>query len=135
MSPPSAVEVDLRGDSDTSSVPVPNPLTVDGVATWRSKTAKVPSTVAPAVHSDMFKSPVREAAVWDVVETAVTDWLVVSRIAIRSRRPSGGIVRTPTGDWFIGRVLIVADRLSLESKSRKVRMVDGYMRVDSAEGY
>lgn len=58
MSPPAAVEVDLRGDSDTSSVPCPDPLTVDGVDTWRTKAPKVPTGVAPATHSDMFKSPV-----------------------------------------------------------------------------
>lgn len=59
MSPPASVDGALRGDSDNSSVP----LTVDGVASWRAKTAKIPTTVAPAVNSDMYKSPVRTASV------------------------------------------------------------------------
>lgn len=53
MSPPATIEDGPRGDSCA------NPLTVDGVASWRAKTAKIPATVAPAVNSDMFKSPVR----------------------------------------------------------------------------
>ena len=62
MSPPAPVDIDLRGDSDTSSIAHITPLTVDGVAAWRAKTAKIPTTVAPAVNSDMYKSPVRSGS-------------------------------------------------------------------------
>jgi aromatic amino acid aminotransferase I len=58
MSPPTALDVNLVGVTDTSTVPVPEPLTVNGVSAWREKTAKVPTGVAAACNSDMFKSPV-----------------------------------------------------------------------------
>jgi aromatic amino acid aminotransferase I len=57
MSPP-ALDVNLVGVTDTSAVPVPEPLTVNGVSAWREKAAKVPTGVAAACNSDMFKSPV-----------------------------------------------------------------------------
>ncbi|KAJ5377056.1 Aromatic amino acid aminotransferase [Penicillium cosmopolitanum] len=47
----------MRGDTDTSSLPVPNPLTVNGVPAWREKMAQMPTGVAAACSSDMFKSP------------------------------------------------------------------------------
>ncbi|KAJ5467618.1 Pyridoxal phosphate-dependent transferasemajor regionsubdomain 2 [Penicillium sp. IBT 31633x] len=58
MSPPAALDVNLVGVSDTSSVPIPEPLTVNGVPTWRQKVAKIPTGVAAASNSDMFKSPI-----------------------------------------------------------------------------
>lgn len=58
MSPPAPLDVDIRGDTDTSSVPVPDPLTVNGVPGWRAKMAQMPTGVAAACNSDMFKSPV-----------------------------------------------------------------------------
>lgn len=57
MSPPAPLDVDLRGDSDTSSVPFPDPLTVDSVLPLRAKAPKIPLGVAAASSSDMFKSP------------------------------------------------------------------------------
>ncbi|KAJ5580370.1 Aromatic amino acid aminotransferase [Penicillium hetheringtonii] len=57
MSPPAPLDVDIRGDTDTSSVPVPDPLTVNGVPGWRAKMAQMPTGVAAACSSDMFKSP------------------------------------------------------------------------------
>lgn len=58
MSPPSAVDVEMMGVTDTSAVPIPDPLTLNGVPGWREKMAKMPTGVAPACSSDMFKSPV-----------------------------------------------------------------------------
>lgn len=58
MSPPAPLDVDLRGDSDVSSVPVPDPLTVDTVPDWRSRAPQMPIGVAAGASSDMFKSPV-----------------------------------------------------------------------------
>ncbi|KAJ5966604.1 Aromatic amino acid aminotransferase [Penicillium waksmanii] len=57
MSPPAPLDIDMRGDTDTSSLPVPNPLTVNGVPAWREKMAQMPTGVAAACSSDMFKSP------------------------------------------------------------------------------
>ncbi|KAJ5647086.1 Aromatic amino acid aminotransferase [Penicillium lividum] len=57
MSPPSAVDVEMKGVTDTSAVPIPDPLTVNGVPGWREKMAQMPTGVAPACSSDMFKSP------------------------------------------------------------------------------
>lgn len=45
--------VNLNG-ADTSA----GPLTVDGIADLRAKSAPIPTGVAPATSSDMFKSPV-----------------------------------------------------------------------------
>lgn len=59
MSPPAALDVDLVGVTDTSAVPVPDPLTVNGIPAWREKTAQMPTGVAAVCSSDMFKSPVR----------------------------------------------------------------------------
>lgn len=58
MSPPSAVDVEMKGVTDTSAVSIPDPLTLNGVPGWREKMAKMPTGVAPACSSDMFKSPV-----------------------------------------------------------------------------
>ncbi|RMJ29122.1 Aromatic amino acid aminotransferase [Aspergillus sp. HF37] len=53
MSPPAPVDA-VPGNSDTVSA---RPLTVEGVASWRAKATRPPTTVAPPVNSDMFKSP------------------------------------------------------------------------------
>lgn len=58
MSPPAALEVDMRGVTDTTAVAVPDPLTVNGVPAWREKMGKMPTGIAAACSSDMFKSPV-----------------------------------------------------------------------------
>ncbi|KAJ5662184.1 Aromatic amino acid aminotransferase [Penicillium maclennaniae] len=57
MSPPAPLEVDMVGVTDTSAVPVPDPLTVNGVPAWREKMGQMPTGVAAACSSDMFKSP------------------------------------------------------------------------------
>lgn len=59
MSPPAPLDIDVKADSDTTTVVVPDPLTVTGVAAWRLQAAKVPTGTAAAASSDMFKSPVR----------------------------------------------------------------------------
>jgi aromatic amino acid aminotransferase I len=58
MSPPAPLEVDMVGVTDTSAVPISDPLTVNGVPAWREKMIKMPTGVAAASSSDMFKSPV-----------------------------------------------------------------------------
>ncbi|KAJ5125625.1 Aromatic amino acid aminotransferase [Penicillium atrosanguineum] len=57
MSPPAPLEVDMVGVTDTSAMPVPDPLTINGVPTWREKMGQMPTGVAAACSSDMFKSP------------------------------------------------------------------------------
>lgn len=59
MSPPAPLDIEVRADSDTTAVVVPDPLTVTGVPAWRAQAAKVPLGTAAAANSDMFKSPVR----------------------------------------------------------------------------
>jgi aromatic amino acid aminotransferase I len=46
------------GVTDTTAIPVPDPLTVNGVPAWREKMVQMPTGVAAASSSDMFKSPV-----------------------------------------------------------------------------
>ncbi|KAJ9223575.1 hypothetical protein DTO271D3_5883 [Paecilomyces variotii] len=57
MSPPAPLDIDVKADSDTTTVVVPDPLTVTGIAAWRLQAAKVPTGTAAAASSDMFKSP------------------------------------------------------------------------------
>lgn len=66
MSPPAAVDVNLVGVTDTSTVPIPDPLAVNGVSAWRAKTANIPTGIAAACNSDMFKSPVW--SMWKMLE-------------------------------------------------------------------
>ncbi|KAL2008574.1 hypothetical protein VTN00DRAFT_6768 [Thermoascus crustaceus] len=56
MSPPAAVDIEVTGVTDTSSMVIPDPLTLDDVKAWRAKT-KMPTGVAAMANSDMFKSP------------------------------------------------------------------------------
>lgn len=44
---------------DSGSASAAGPLTVDAIPALRAKSAKIPLGVAPATHSDLFKSPVR----------------------------------------------------------------------------
>lgn len=48
----------MVGVTDTSAVPIPDPLTVNGIPAWREKMVQMPTGVAAACSSDMFKSPV-----------------------------------------------------------------------------
>ncbi|GES57259.1 aromatic aminotransferase Aro8 [Aspergillus terreus] len=51
MSPPAAM------DDSNGAVPSHAPLTVEGIPALRAKSAPIPTGVAPATNSDMFKSP------------------------------------------------------------------------------
>ncbi|KAJ5287275.1 Aromatic amino acid aminotransferase [Penicillium angulare] len=57
MSPSAAVDIEVKGVTDTSAMVVPDPLTVNGVPAWREKMVKMPTGVAPSCSSDMWKSP------------------------------------------------------------------------------
>ncbi|KAL1963130.1 hypothetical protein VTN77DRAFT_8673 [Rasamsonia byssochlamydoides] len=52
---PGPVDLEVKGETDTTSVVVPDPLTVDDVKTWRAK-GTIPTGTAAASSSDMFKS-------------------------------------------------------------------------------
>lgn len=88
MSPPAPVDAVLPGTSDTVSA---RPLTVEGVASWRAKATRPPTTVAPPVNSDMFKSPVRSGVTRPPGCHTRADARLAS-IAIRNQRRSDGIV-------------------------------------------
>lgn len=53
---PSAVDISLQGETDTTAVLVPNPRDPNAMAAWR-KTGSVPTGIAAFSTSDMFKSP------------------------------------------------------------------------------
>lgn len=57
---PGPVDIEVKGETDTTSVVVPEPLNVDDVKAWRAK-GSVPTGTAAASNSDMFKSPVRDS--------------------------------------------------------------------------
>jgi aromatic amino acid aminotransferase I len=48
-------------DDSNGAVPSHAPLTVEGIPALRAKSAPIPTGVAPATNSDMFKSPVGSA--------------------------------------------------------------------------
>lgn len=56
--PPAAIEVEVKGVTDISSVVIPDPLTVNDVPHRRAKAPKMSGGVAAHASSDMFKSPV-----------------------------------------------------------------------------
>jgi aromatic amino acid aminotransferase I len=58
MSPPSAVEVE--GVRDTEGIPLPNPLSVNGVFARRAKAGKLIAGTAAFASSDHFKGKVSE---------------------------------------------------------------------------
>ncbi|KAH8705212.1 putative aromatic aminotransferase Aro8 [Talaromyces proteolyticus] len=53
---PSAVDVDVKGVTDTTALVAPDPTTINALAAWRIKGA-VPTGTAALSNSDMFKSP------------------------------------------------------------------------------
>lgn len=53
---PSAIDIKVQGETDTTAVVIPNPLDVNALASWR-KTGTVPTGTAAFSSSDMFKSP------------------------------------------------------------------------------
>ncbi|KAI9835695.1 MAG: hypothetical protein M1819_001872 [Sarea resinae] len=59
MPPPSAIDVDVtvHGETDTSAVVLPDPLSLHNVAAHRAKSGPFHGGVAAASHSDLFKSP------------------------------------------------------------------------------
>lgn len=61
MTPPSAVSngVTVHGVTDTTSVTIPNPLTVAGVVARRERSAPLKAGIAAATSSDAFKTKVR----------------------------------------------------------------------------
>lgn len=55
MAPPSAIDIDVRAVDDTTGVTVPDPLTLEGVATRRAATGKLVAGVAAVANVDQFK--------------------------------------------------------------------------------
>lgn len=55
MSPPSAIDVDVQAIDDTTAVTIPNPLTLESVATRRAATGKLIAGVAAVANVDSFK--------------------------------------------------------------------------------
>jgi aromatic amino acid aminotransferase I / 2-aminoadipate transaminase len=53
---PSAVDINVQAETDTTGVLVPNPRDPNALAAWR-KTGSVPTGIAAFSTSDMFKSP------------------------------------------------------------------------------
>ena len=58
MAPPSAIDVDPQGVTDTEAATIVSRLSVNGVQARRSKAPKLASGVAPQATSEMFKGPV-----------------------------------------------------------------------------
>lgn len=56
MSPPSAIDVEVVGITDTEGIALPDPLTVNGIPGRRAKSQKISMGVAAHASSDMFKS-------------------------------------------------------------------------------
>jgi hypothetical protein len=59
MAPPSAISYGIEGVTDTEAIILPDPLTVNGVASRRAKAGKLVAGTAASTSSDYFKSSVR----------------------------------------------------------------------------
>jgi aromatic amino acid aminotransferase I / 2-aminoadipate transaminase len=58
MAPPSAISIDIEAVTDTEAIVLPDPLTVNGVASRRAKAGKLVAGTAAYTSSDFFKSSV-----------------------------------------------------------------------------
>jgi aromatic amino acid aminotransferase I len=58
MAPPSATAVEVEGVRDTEGIPLPDPLTVNGVSARREKAGKLIAGTAAYTSSDFFKTHV-----------------------------------------------------------------------------
>ena len=58
MTPPSATAVEVVGIRDTEGIPLPDPLTVNGVSARRTKAGKLIAGTAAWASSDSFKTHV-----------------------------------------------------------------------------
>lgn len=76
MSPPTAVDVHVEGVTDTSSVLLPNPLSLEGIAAKRAKADPIPGGIAAYTSSDFFKSAVSPTALI-VCWRCLCQWLTV----------------------------------------------------------
>lgn len=60
MAPPTAIDIDVEGATDTQAIVMPDPLTMESVAGRRLKTPKMSGGVAAFASSEMWKTPVRD---------------------------------------------------------------------------
>jgi aromatic amino acid aminotransferase I / 2-aminoadipate transaminase len=58
MAPPSAISIGIEGVTDTEAIVLPDPLTVNGVASRRAKAGKLVAGTAAYTSSDFFKGSV-----------------------------------------------------------------------------
>lgn len=56
MAPPSAIEIE--GVTDTEAIALPDPLTINGIASRRLKAGRLVAGTAAGTSSDLFKTPV-----------------------------------------------------------------------------
>ncbi|RAL66183.1 hypothetical protein DID88_005855 [Monilinia fructigena] len=128
MSPPTAI--DVEGVTDTDSVVIPDPLTVNGVFGRRAKAGKFSAVFAAFTTSDHFKSPSTgkpKAKRWD------------HRISLesRSRKPSNlksaaQYLKTP-GMISLGGGLPCPDYFPIEEISIKVPTVPHFSEEKTKE--
>ncbi len=67
MAPPSAIDVEVWPLTDVEGIPLPDPLTVNGVPGRRGKSQKFSVGVAAHASSDMFKSQSAVSPTWERV--------------------------------------------------------------------
>lgn len=60
MAPPTAIDIDVEGVTDTQAIVMPDPLTMESVAGHRLKTPKMSGGVAAFASSEMWKTAVRD---------------------------------------------------------------------------
>ena len=58
MAPPTAIDMNIEGVTDTQAIVLPDPLTTESVAGRRVKAPKMSGGVAAWASSDMWKTPV-----------------------------------------------------------------------------
>ncbi|OKL58059.1 hypothetical protein UA08_06677 [Talaromyces atroroseus] len=120
---PSAVEMEVKGETDTTAVVVPNPLDINGLASWRKKGA-VPTGTAAFSSSDMFKSPAC------YTKPKAKRWDHILSTEAKSRKPSSlkGAAKylSRPGMISLGGGLPSSENFPFEELSMKVPKAPGF---------
>lgn len=123
---PSAVDIEVRADTDTSSVVVP--LDINALASWRKKGA-VPTGTAAFSSSDMFKSPGCFA------KPKAKRWDQIISTEAKARKPSSlkGAAKylTRPGMISLGGGLPSSEHFPFEEISMKVPAVPGFSEQET----
>jgi aromatic amino acid aminotransferase I / 2-aminoadipate transaminase len=125
MAPPSAISYDIEGVTDTEVIVLPDPLTVNGVASRRAKAGKLVAGTAASTSSNFFKSSVRFPSYPIRV-------VLIFCSPLESQRRRDGTVSQAIPHFCTP--LTYADYISIESKSRQPSSLKGAAKYLNTPG-